>query len=265
VAILRPLLAGLFVLASTAVGADVAAAAPTVAVNPSTGLVGGQEVLVQASGLDPNAAVRLIECDQFNGDVELDCPDLAEAAAAGDGQLTVALTLQDPVYRTQPFGDPDPVYCRADVCRIFVVWSDGQGTVQVLSSAALEFEGSPATITAAPTTGLRKSQKVRVQGTAVGAEGQTVVVVQEACFAQVQGSGCYGTSVVGSTTIGGDGSWSMRVRVQRHLSDGTDCASPDILGSCQLTARVLNASGQPDDSFGVSRIGQPGVDLSFRS
>jgi Neocarzinostatin family len=265
-AFLRPLVTCVFVLASTVAGVGVAVAAPAVTVTPSAGLVGGNEVVVQASGLDPNATVRVIECDEFNGDLELDCPDLAEVAAGSDGQLTVAVTLKDPVYRSQPFGDAHPVYCRADGCRIFLVWTDQEGGgQQVLSSAALEFEGSPATITAAPTTDLRKSQKLTVRGTAVGAEGQTVVVVQEACFNMVQGSGCYGTRILGSTAIGSDGSWSMRVRVRRLLVDGTDCASADILGSCQLTARVLDAAGQPDDSFGVARSGQPGVALSFSS
>jgi Neocarzinostatin family len=264
-ALLRPIVTCVFVLASTVAGVGVAGAAPAVTVTPSTGLAGGDEVVIQASGLPPDAPVRVIECDEFNGDLELDCPDLAEVVAGSDGQLTVAVTLEDPVYRSQPFGDAHPVYCRADGCRIFLVWTDQEGAEQVLSSAALEFQGSPATITATPTTDLRKSQKLTVRGTAVGAEGQTVVVVQEACFNMVQGSGCYGTRVLGSTTIGSDGSWSMRVRVRRFLVDGTDCASADILGSCQLTARVLDAAGQPDDSFGVARSGQPGVALSFRS
>jgi len=265
-AVVRLLATCLFVLISAVAGAGVAAAAPTVTVTPSTGLAGGDVVAIQASGLEPDAPVRVVQCDLFNGDDELgDCPDLAQVTAGPTGQLAVTLTLADPVWRSQPFGDANPVYCRADICRIFLVWTDSQGTMQVLSSAPLEFEGSPATIVATPAADLRKSQKVTVTGTAVGAEGQTVDVVQEACFDIVQGSGCYGTRLLGSTTVAGDGSWTVRVRVQRFLPDGTDCASFDILGACQLTARILDGSGQPDDSFGVARIGQPGAALLFRA
>jgi hypothetical protein len=69
---------------------------------------------------------------------------------------------------------------------------------------------------------------------------------------------------LGSGTVRPDGTWGLRVRVRRFLADGIDCAD-NILGQCQLTARILDGSGQPDDSFGVSRIGDPGVALSFRS
>jgi hypothetical protein len=180
------------------------------------------------------------------------------------GQVVATVTLADPVFRVEPFGDDVPVYCRADVCRLFLVWTDTAGSTQAAASDPMEFSGSPATIDASPTSGLHRVQRVRVHGTAVGAEGRTVVVVEEACFAIVQGSGCYGTLVKGSGTVAPDGTYAMPVRVTRYLADGTDCADPLLLGSCQLTARILDASGQPDDSFGVSRIGDPGVRLTFR-
>ena len=72
--------------------------------------------------------------------------------------------------------------------------------------------------------------------------------------------------MLGSSTIQQDGSWGLSARVLRRLADGTDCADTlNILGECQLTARILDASGQPDDSFGVSRTGDPGVVLTFRT
>jgi hypothetical protein len=254
------------VFGSMIVGAWPAAAAPSLTVTPSTGLAGGDQVAVQATGLPPGVTVRVIQCDQFNDDVELDCPDIASVVADGAGGVAATVTLADPVFRSQPFGDPVPVYCRADVCRIFLVWPDAEGPVQVLASAPLEFVGSPATITATPTTNLRRKQWVRAAGTAFGAEGRTVMVVEEACFAIVQGSGCYGTLLLGSGTVRADGTWSLRVRARRFLADGTDCTdSYNLLGECQLTARILDASGRPDDSFGVARIGDPDVSLSFRS
>jgi hypothetical protein len=264
--VVRVLVLSVVVLGSLTAGAWPAAAAPSLTVTPSTDLAGGDQVAVQATGLTPGANVRVIQCDQFNDDVELDCSDIASVVADGAGGTAVTVTLADPVYRSQPFGDPVPVYCRADVCRIFLVWRDAEGSIQALASAPLEFVGSPATITATPTTNLRRKQWVQAAGTAFGAQGRTVSVVEEACFSLVQGSGCYGTLLLGSASVRPDGTWGLPVRVRRFLADGTDCGdSTNILGQCQLTARILDASGQPDDSFGVSRIGDPGVSLSFRS
>jgi Neocarzinostatin family len=264
--VVRLLALSAVVFGSVIAGAWPAAAAPSSTVTPSTGLAGGEQVAVQATGLPPGVSVRVIQCDQFNDDAELDCPDIASVVADGAGGVAVTVTLADPVFRSQPFGDAVPVYCRADVCRIFLVWTDAEGSVQALASVPLEFVGSPATITATPTTNLRRRQRVQAAGTAFGAEGRTVMVVEEACFAIIQGSGCYGTLSLGSGTVRPDGTWALSVRVRRFLADGTDCAdSGNILGQCQLTARILDASGQPDDSFGVARIGDPGVTLSFRS
>jgi hypothetical protein len=264
--VVHVLVVAVVALGSVLAGAWPAVAAPTLTVTPSTGLARGDEVAVQASSLPPGVNARVIQCDQFNDDVELDCPTVASVVADAAGGAALTITLADPVFRSQPFGDPVPVYCRADVCRIFLVWTDTAGAVQVLASEPLEFVGSPATITAAPSTNLRRKQWVQATGTAFGAEGRTVAVVEEACFAIIQGSGCYGTVLLGSGTVAPDGTWGLRVRAQRFLADGTDCAdASNILGRCQLTARILDSSGRPDDSFGVSRIGDPGVPLSFRA
>jgi hypothetical protein len=138
------------------------------------------------------------------------------------------------------------------------------GAQQVLASDALEFTGSPATIAALPATNLHKKQRVRVTGTAYGAEGQAVRIVEEACFSIVQGSGCYGALPPVSTTVRADGSYTADYRARRFLSDGTDCTA-DILGFCELNVVVLDANGSPDDSFGVSRRGQPAAALTFRT
>jgi hypothetical protein len=246
-----------------------ASAAPTVAASsvtvvPSTGLAGGDTVGVTASGLTPSAAVRVIECDIFVGDPDYDCPDRTTTTADSAGNVSVDITLVDPVYRAEPFGDPTPVYCRADICRMFLVWNDGAGVQQVLASDTLEFTGSPATIAASPATNLRKKQRVLVAGTAYGAEGHTVRILEEACFSIVQGSGCYGALPTASTTVRPDGTFDVYYRARRFLADGTDCTG-DILGFCELNAVVLDTNGNPDDSFGVSRRGQPAAPLTFRT
>jgi len=259
-------LVGSMLVLGAVVAAGPATASPAVTVVPSTGLAGGDTVSVAATGLPPSAQVRVVQCEMFFGDPEFDCGDRATTTAGPAGEVSVDVTLVDPVYRAQPFGDARPVYCRADVCRIFLVSDDVNGVQQVLSSDALEFTGSPATIVAAPNTNLRKVQRVAVTGTAYGAEGRTVQVVEQACFMIIQGSGCYGALPAVSTTVRPDGTYAVHYRVRRFLADGTDCAGGwEILGECELSVIVLDANGTPDDSFGVSRIGEPAAPLSFRT
>jgi hypothetical protein len=100
----------------------------------------------------------------------------------------------------------------------------------------------------------------------VGATGRRVVIVEEDCFAIIQGSGCDGSITLGSRRVDAHGRWQLAVKVPRVLPDGVDCSHPDdfIFDSiCQLTAHVLTCAGQPDDTFGVARIGQPAARLSF--
>jgi len=121
------------------------------------------------------------------------------------------------------------------------------------------------TVNVAPSTDLKKKQKVQISGTAFGAEGQAVEVFEEACFSIIQGSGCYGASLLGSTVVAADGTWTIgRGRVTRFLTDSTDCADPGILGACEVSASILDATGAADDSFGVSQRGQPAVFLAFQ-
>jgi hypothetical protein len=251
-------------LTTSAVTAESAAADPTIQVLPSTGLAAGDTISVTSTGVTPSAAVRVIQCDVFVSSPDSDCYDRATTTADSVGDVLINVTVADPVYRAQAFGDPTPVYCRADACRIFLVWDDASGVQQVLASDALEFTGSPATIGANPGTDLHKRQRVLVNGTVYGAEGNTVRILEEACFAIVQGSGCYGEMPAVTTTVRSDGTYVAHYRVQRFLADGTDCAG-DILGACELTAVVLDASGNPDDTFGLWRIGQPAAWLSFRT
>ena len=96
---------------------------------------------------------------------------------------------------------------------------------------------------------------MRIDGTALGAESQAVQVFEEACFSIIQGSGCYRASLLGTTVVAADGTWALgRVRVSRFLADGTDCTDPGIIGACEVSASILDATGTPDDSFGGSTI-----------
>ncbi len=238
-----------------------AASAP-VSVVPSKALAGGDSVLVTAAGITPLAQVQVIQCDTYAGDPEQDCSPGTTTTAGSDGNVSVTVTLADPVFRNEPFGDPTPVYCRADVCRIFLAWVDQDGNPQVVASDPLNFTGSPATITARKVTGLKDGQKIRVHGTAYGARGHRVEILEEACYSIVQGSGCYGQLREVRGTVDQTGHYAVSYRVHRFLADGTDCTDPGILGFCEMSVIVFT-HGQPDDSFGVSRRGQPALALTF--
>jgi hypothetical protein len=233
-------------------------------VSQVSGLSGGDTVRVSAQGLPAGADVRVVQCDYFEYGGESNCGDTMVVTASATGSINVPVTLGDPAYRNPPYGDPTPVYCRADVCRLFLVWLDTSGEAQVLSSPPLEFTGAPATIVASRSDDLPARRTVKVTGTVYGAEGRTVAVFEAGCFSIIQASGCYGELPSRTTTVRSDGTYSLRYVVRRYLADGTDCASADILGDCWLVAAVLDEQGIPDDSFGVSRIGQPGVLLTFR-
>jgi hypothetical protein len=150
-------------------------------------------------------------------------------------------------------------------CRIFLAWQDQDGNQQVLSSKALTFKGSPATIAASQSTGLPRHEVVHVTGSVLGARWHEVKILEEACYSIVQGSGCYGQYPSVSTIVGRNGTYSVLYRVRRFLPDGTDCTAPGILGFCELSVIIIGRNGLGDDSFGVSRRGQPALPLSFRT
>jgi hypothetical protein len=256
--------------APTTPGARVApaVATPSISVTPHDQLRGGEPVVVRATGLAPATAVRLVQCPFFDPEADpLDqpyCSDLATGTTDATGLLLTTVSVADPVYINEPFGDPRPVYCRADTCRMFVTWLDSAGVRQDVGSKPLHFTGLPATLAVTPNVALQDGQRVVVSGSAYGAQGRTLVIVEEACYTMVQGAGCYGTRVLATSRVGSRGGWWLKVPVHRSLADGTDCSDPDaITGVCQLTARILKPDGTPDDSFGVARLGQPGVQVDL--
>ncbi len=273
--IIRALTASAVVILGMAAVAAPAAAAPVrhdarastssvVTVTPRTALAGGDTVKVTATGITPSASVHVIQCDTYVGDSERDCAPTLTTTASSTGHVRVSLTLQDPVFRSQPFGDSIPVYCRADHCRVFLAWTDQAGEPQDSSSGTLKFKGAPATIVVSTATNLHGRQLVGVRGTAFGARGHKIKVLEEACYAIIQGSGCYGQLPAVASVVRDNGRYFVHYRVTQFLADGTDCNDPGILGSCELSVIVLT-KGQPDNSYGLSSIGQPAAQITFRS
>lgn len=248
---------------SGALPAAASEAQPVVTVAPSTHLVGGDTVQVTGTGLTPSASVQVVQCDIYDiNDPYDNCPTVTTVNASGTGGVSLPLTLSDPVYRSQDIGNSVPIYCRSDICHIFLVWTDG-GVQQVASSPALKFIGSPATITADPSQNLADQQRIVVSGTAQGAQGHTIKVVEESCYSLSFGQGCSGHLPAVTSRIKRDGSYSVTYEVNRFLADGTDCNNPDNVGLCEMNVIVLT-HGQPDRSFGEWDIGWPYAYLTFQ-
>jgi hypothetical protein len=266
-AILATILA---VAAATVITSSSATAAPTtpaaahVSVHPSHGLDIYSVVTVSATGIAHDTTVNVIECDvptTQTDDGAQGCAAIATPTTNARGALSVSLNAQDPVYRYEPFGDPVPIYCRADVCRFFVEWTSADGVLHSVATAAMHFKGSPATIAASPSTGLADETRVHVTGSAKGSSGRYVTIVEESCFQIIQGDACLGAIPLTTVELRGNDTYSASVPVFRYLGDGEDCVGSFY--GCQLSVTVLNSDGEPDDTFGVSRLGQPNVAIAF--
>jgi hypothetical protein len=222
-------------------------------------------VWVTARGFAPGAEVRIVQCETFFDNGDNDCTNNLVVTAGTTGRISSRFALTDPVFLRHEFGDPTPVYCRADLCRLFVAGDDAAGNRLVLESSALRFRGSPATITVTPNDQLSAVQRVKVSGTAYGAEGRQVRIVEHACFERIQATGCYQDGKIVTTRVHSDGTYSAYYLAKRFLVDGEDCTHQGNLGECVLSVTVLDRAGQPDNSFGYAAIGDMMAGLTFRT
>ncbi len=237
---------------------------PTASAHPSRGLDSHTYVIVKGSGLPPGTPIRVVQCDQpsyeVDGDV-LGCPVLRTSSTDGTGTFNDSVNPFPLVYRSLEYGDPVPVYCRADICRYYLEWTDAAGELHSVPSGLLHFVGAPATVALSQSTGLADGQQVIVTGSAKGSLGRYVTIVQARCYQLVQGSGCSGQLPLVSVPLRDDDTFRVKVPVYRHLADLTDCR--DEFFPCRLIAVVLDTDGRPDDTFGVSSLGDPGVVVTF--
>ena len=247
-----------------------AAAEPSVTVAPATGLEGGTTVRVSGSGLPAGVPIDVVQCDLIHdsdgGGLLTNCPALASRTSSASG--TVSLSVQV-VTRTsrQEASTTIPVDCRGDGCHIFLVWQDALDSdyLHHAASPALDFVGSPPSVSVDPSQNLANYQVVTVSGRLEGAEGRTIRVLEQTCFTIVQASSCFGALPATSGTVRSDSTFSVRYPAQRFLSDGSDCTQPDdfLRDQCRISVVVLDGSGNPDNSFGPSDQGDPGADISF--
>ena len=251
--------------APTAVVAASAALRPTAAVHPSHGLVGFDIVTVSGSGLPTTTPISVIECDvptSEGSEGPIGCPPVRTVTTTARGTLSTQFNVQDPVYREQELGDPVPVYCRSDQCRYYLEWTDATG-LHSITTPKMYFSGSPATIAAAPATGLLDERSVHVTGSAHGSTGRYVTIDEVSCFQIIQGSGCDGAIPLATVKLAASGTYAGTVHVYRYLGNGEDCA--DAFYGCQLRVTVLDSSGEPDNSFGVAAAGDQSVPITFAS
>lgn len=270
------LCAGVLAATATVLGLTPAAAAPTPAAarldaeptasaHPSRGLTSYTYVIVKGSGLPPSTPVDVVQCDQPSYEADgdrLGCPVLRTGSTDGSGSYNDAFNPYPLVYRSLEYGDPVPVYCRADTCRYYLEWTDpATGEPRSVPSGLLHFVGAPATIALSQATGLADGQQVVVTGSAKGSAGRYVTIMQASCYQLVQGSGCNGQLPLASVPLRDDDTFRVKVPVYRYLADLSDCA--DGFWTCRLIAVVLDADGRPDDTFGVSSLGDPGAEITF--
>ncbi|MFL6238220.1 MAG: hypothetical protein ACJ735_01825 [Actinomycetes bacterium] len=245
-------------------GTPASAVAPKVIVSPSTGLVHGESVVVRLRGLPPHTSVGLAECDTFFILFEDPvCSRVGALTTNGNGRGAAGVVLDDPVVNASPGADSHFVYCRDEQCRMWAWWTDSAGDIQTAASAVLDFVGSTLTYSASPTDRLVNGERVKLSGTAYGAEGQTMQVVEVFCVDDVQLT-CTAVQVLGSAVVRPNGTWSRAVHVHRRIG-GEDCANPDSLAYCGVAAEVVETSGAVDLSFGAVLTGDTVSRLSFTS
>ncbi|MFI7436894.1 neocarzinostatin apoprotein domain-containing protein [Micromonospora haikouensis] len=235
-------------------------AAPSVTARPASGLSASSVVRVTATGLPRKTEVAIVQCDTaaYDDGSRIGCPVVHTATTSGLGRISERVNVSITVYRSRPYGDDEPVYCRADICRFFVEWVV-DGDRQSVATAALEFTGDPATITATPNSGLVDGQPVEVTGTAKGSPSRYVTIIQTACYDIIQGSGCFDDTPLATVPLTEDDTFTTSVNVRYWPS----CAPDDFMTTCELHVVVYDAQGQPDGSFGSGWSGPHSAYLGF--
>jgi len=260
--------AGAPVSAAEGVTAGPATTSPGVTVQPDVHLAGGQTVHVHATGVPPLATAYVYLCDRpdYLGLDDRGCGNGVMVTADPTGTVVTDLTLTDPVYDVPD--DPltgKPAYCRADICHVYVEWGDP--SVDALASPALYFTGYPAVIVVRPNSHLAATERVAVSGSAHGAQGRKVQVVEEICFNIIQDTECDPMLPPVTVTAGAGGLFGTHYVVHRFLGTN-DCLDlnasgwPENAANCQLTVKVLK-NGQPDISYGDPSWGDPHGWLHF--
>jgi len=129
---------------------------PTVTVQPTTGLVDGQDVTITGSGYEPNVGVTIVQCRTVGGDTSgrgCHMPSLRGVSTDDEGAFTTTFRVLDRL--TTQSGEVDCAVA-AGTCMIAVVWQPDI-TTAVVTEVSFAAEPAPTTTTPAarPARGAR--------------------------------------------------------------------------------------------------------------
>jgi hypothetical protein len=241
----------------------------SVSVSKTSGLTGGTVVTVKAERVTPSASMQLFLCDgwsYYGAQHGQTCPALKTIRSSASGTVSTKVTLVDPQLRAvYPSEVRTPLYCRDDSCRIFLVDVDDGPRLEAQTDR-LSFTGASATLKANPTKNLAAVKWTTLWGHADGAEGHSIKVVEQACYAAPTDKPCYGQLPIRWGKVKADGTFVVKYPASRYLGDQakTDCTDTGTGATCRISVVVLDAKGRHDDSFGVRALGEPGVEITFK-
>ncbi|MEJ7583132.1 MAG: Calx-beta domain-containing protein [Acidimicrobiales bacterium] len=262
VVVIAVVLLGALVAGPAAAGSAPAASGITAeTTSPTTGLDGGETVVVEVSGLSAGAEFRLGQWADADARTCYGDP----YGAGADGTLTVPLQVSGWTYLIPPTGSPEIRGSRAPGACFLVAWRVEGPSVAEQDVIPLVFIGSQIEATFDPVSDLVDGQEVEIMGRSGAAAGRTVEVRQLGCFSTDQGAGCLIDEVLGFATVQPDDTFGLTVEVQRNPprnGGGTfNCAAPtDGVEACEVVAFVQEDDGNQD----LSR-GEASAALSFHA
>lgn len=236
---LAPLFASVLLAVTVSISAAAQPAPPTLAVDPATDLVDGQQVAISGSGYRPGADVRVRQCPTGADDLSA-CDRGGMWSRTVDGRL-------DGVFRVRTILrlDGRTVDCRqAGACFVGIGDDDAVSTT-IVARAALHFDpdgplAPPPTLAVVPSKGLDDGQTVAVTGSGWvrvqhGLDGGAVMVVQ--CAADLQDFGDCDPSTSRSPQVDADAALATEMpvyaRIETNEGRAVDCR---VAGQCVLAA-----------------------------
>ena len=233
-------------------------ARPSLEVDPSSGLLDGQEVSMSSAGYGPPSSsgrVGVQQCRLTDGGYE-DCDARVADATVDGGDLTGSIPVRA---RLLPAG-ADPVDCRTEACALVV--SQGEPSEAAIAPVTFDPSGpiAPApAVAAAPVDDLLDGGTVTVTGQHLIPEDE---VYTNLCPADRSGVGDCATAIDGDGTVRADGTFSVGVTVRARFED-----EHRTFVDCRRVACVLTV-GYPHGQDGPEEIAldfDPGAPLSRRS
>jgi hypothetical protein len=245
--------------------ADVAIVPPTLAVDPSTGLLDGQKVTVSGTGFGAGTPVLLTECVEPDVTVDCDFATVALAVAADDGSLSSSYEVTRVIN-----GGENPVDCAQPSTCVVTATSELDPTATV--SAPISFADVaivPPTMTVTPSTGLIDGQNVTVTGK--GFRPHDEILLTECAAGSLDGSECVAEAGLGNgaeltATKAGKISATFNVAEVLTLDEGTvNClqAPGCVLGAVDAESETGAVAAAAPLGFAAGSTQLPPLNLAL--